>query len=282
MGNGKQFVFGLIMVAAAIAAVPASAATVTWTGGGNDWDYANAANWSALPRGTSWEDTVVFGASATAGKVLVNDLDNPTWGPDNPSHYGITFQTAGWTLSDDGGYHYTDLTDIDSAGAGVNIIENSFNTSSSNDVTWTIGADNTLILEKEMYQKGRNITLNGGGTLEIHTTNGIRGYGTNPGDYGIYVTGATLRITAGSVYAFGTGGSIFISDDAAVLQLKTSEVGAQDLISSNRIIDDYGQGLNITPITIGGEDYVQITAIPEPASIALLAIGGLAMLKSRR
>jgi hypothetical protein len=261
------------------AGVPA--ATITWTGTAGDGDYTNPANWTPrLPRNDNWTDTVVFGASATAGTVHLHKYP-PPWGgsPRSPSIAQVRFETPGWTIRDT----YADFDNIDvirsvAPGVGTNTLDTRFNADSNN--TWTINAGNTLVLAQSFYQRNKNIDLVGGGTL--HVMGKIGGFGSS--GWGLHVQDATLIIDASDPYTFATGGAVYLEAAGAQLHLETDEQGFNNLIGSEIFIAD-GLQLEFTQVdgrTAGIAQDIPVTPVPEPVTAALAVVSGTVLVLRRR
>jgi hypothetical protein len=260
----RKFVLACTVTLAAT--IPtASAAIRTWTGAAGDWDYGNSANWSTtLPANNDHGDDAVFSTGGTPGTVsLITSYSGDT----SVSHRSLQFTTAGWSLD----VNYENLRYINSAGTGTNSILKQVQAFA--DGTWTVASGNTLFLDGGFYERNKVITLVGGGVLRVDSA--IGGFGS--GTWGIHITdNSTLQVDATSPYAGASSGKAYIGDPTGKLVLRTNVAGATSLIGS-RIIDETGLGLEVTDI---GGGYVRVSAIPEPASLAL--IGGLALSCVRR
>lgn len=220
----------------------AQAATRTWTGTAGDGAFATAGNWSGgvAPSNTAYQDTALFNAGAQTVTV-----------PSGRKIHTLTFQTSGWTLSTGS---FADIAVVNSAGTGTNTL---VGLTAAYDATWTIGAGSTVITPS-LYQRNKDITLTGGGTLQINSS--ISGYGGTVGDWGLRVVDGLARINVAAPYTSTCAGAVFIAGPEAVLEIKTTVSNANSLVSSGRIVDSLGDGLAIDDI---GGGFVRIYPLSE-------------------
>ena len=238
--------------------------TPQWTGGA-DGHWENSGNWSAvLPPGPG--STVIFDAAAPRQPILHRD----------EGVAGIEFRTSGWTVT--GGFTLTvGPGGVASAGAGTNTLAADVVLADVLDME--VAALGTLVFEGLLDNSaGLTFTKMGAGVLVID----------GPQEHG---PGACFDILGGTVEmntdASGTG----LMDDAhlwvlvtdAVLNfgcnqhLDTLEIGDGGLV---RLI-----GANVVVVkhlVMNGIDLGATTLTPEPATLALLALGGLAVLRRGR
>lgn len=260
---------GIVLIAVAVTAWSggqAFGATKTWDGSeGTAW--SNGLNWvgDSAPTDSDWGDIARFAETSPANKTPSLTASRKV--------QGILFDNStGWTIGYDGATKVLTLRTISSSGSGTNTATAQLKTYQGN-LTWTVSTGNTLALDGGLYQDGSNrvLTLTGGGTLSV--TGKIDGYSstliTNVAD-------GVLKISGSTPYA--SGGSVHITGETGVLQLQTTVAGATALIGT-KIVDDVGKGLSVTDI---GGGYAQIAVIPEPATLALLTLGGLGVLLRRR
>jgi hypothetical protein len=256
--------FSLSVLLALVCTLPLSAATNrVWTGGGGDGLFTNTANWTGgtVPANNDYGDTAVFGSPATAGTVTLSA---------SRSIHSVSFTSAGWTLT---GSNFSNFTALSSAGIGTNIFDVSFELQYNN-ANWNVSLGNTLLMTKAFYQRDRSFNVAGGGTLAIGTA--ITGFGGTVGAWGMKITDATtVRFDTATPYSTSSAGAVFLNDAGARVQILTS-VSAAELLIGNRIRDGVGSGLLVTDIGGGYVEITSLAAVPEPATLGLLA--GLAFL----
>ncbi len=260
----------VLLMAAGIHA--ASAATVTWTGNGNDNLYTNAANWSGgfeggAPRDSDFRDDLLFGSPATPTTI---ELSSST------SIDDVVFNTAGWEITGSG--QFDNIGKISSAGAGTNI----FSTGTLNlqgSQTWVIGIGNTLRITNQLYIRSSNITLSEPGTLQLDSA--IGGFGGSS-SFGINIGVGTVQAGSANIFTGGisSNASLRFTDASGVLRVPGSTANAQTLIDNNRILNNTGGGT--FQITDLGGGFSQVTIVPEPSALLLGGLGALAFLRRRR
>ncbi|MBL7132690.1 MAG: SBBP repeat-containing protein, partial [Phycisphaerae bacterium] len=126
---------------------------------------------------------------------------------------GADFQTPNWTLGGSGHTLTVGSGGIDSAGAGINAVEP--NVALVDDSTWTIGDENTLVLNGALSGGDHTLTKDGDGTLVL---NGGQDH----------TTGLSLAIDGGTVRL----------GDAQTLVLDSLSIGsALDLTTGNLVVD---------------------------------------------
>lgn len=259
---------GMVVLAAGglMLDAPVQGANIIWTGDANDGLFETGGNWASgnPPANNDWQDTAVFNSTATAGTVTLSS---------NRSIGHIDFQASGWTLT---GSKFTNLGTVKSGGAGTNTFGSNFEL--HNNRTWTIDAGNTLYMSgpgAQVYLRGNNLTVTGGGTLQI--ANGIAGFGS--GAWGIRIGDAVVQMDTASLFAGGASADarFTLTDDNAVFRVKATETQVNSWIGG-RIRNETAHNLVITDI---GDGYMQVS-VPEPASIGLLGISGAALLRRRR
>ncbi len=259
----------LAAAALGLMAASAQAAAITWTGT-TSTDFATGTNWvgNNPPANNDNSDVATFTENSPANKT-----------PTITGGYnlgGLNFDNStGWTLGGTGGT--TLLRSVTSTGVGTNTITQKLKTYqgiSTN--TWTIGAGNILNVSS-IYQDGGSKTLKitGGGTLVV--AGAIDGWSSGSI---LHIDAGTVKIAASNIYLHSsTTGPAWIDSTSSYLQLLTTVSAAQAKITSGNIQDGTGLGLSVTDI---GGGYVQIAAVPEPASLSLLATSALLMLRRRR
>lgn len=164
---------------------------------------------------------------------------------------GLNFLSAGWTLSSGS---FAELTNLSSSGAGTNTL---VGVTAHANATWTINTGNTAVLPS-LYQRDKNITLTGGGTLQLNAS--IGGYSGTVGSWGLHIVNGRARFNTSAPYQAGTAGAVFVNGPDAVLELQTTVAGANSLIGAGRIVDELGDGLVIDDI---GGGYVKVYPVSE-------------------
>ena len=257
-----------VFIAAAITH-GALAATVTWTGDdvGDPTNWAVGANWDTgqPPADDDYSDIAAFTENAAANKT-------PTLAGTREVNRIEFDNSTGWQI---GGSQIA-AKSLSSTGVGTNRI-NSFSGKNST-VQINVGVGNVLEL-RLIYQDngGSNMVLSGGGTLVLETK--INGWSANL-DFSI--SDGLLRVEDDWTYRpIGSDNrKTYLTSEDAVLELQTTVSAAENLITNGQIVDNTGMGgLAVTDM---GNGYVQIAAIPEPASLILLAAGGLLIASRRR
>ncbi len=244
------------------------AANRTWDGEAGDGEFTTALNWSGntVPANNDYGDTAVFNATVTAGTVNLSA---------GRSILGINFQSAGWTLT---GSPFGNLTQLTSAGAGTNTLSMSFEQRYTGN--WTVASGNTLVLANSFYQRSQNVTVDGGGTLQLASA--ITGFGGTVGSWGMNLGDITVRFDTATPYSSASAGAIFMNSADSRLQLLSSVSAAESLIGG-RVRDGVGAGLLVTDIGGGYVEITSLAAIPEPSVAGLFAgLCGLAFVSGRR
>jgi hypothetical protein len=262
------------LLAAAFLGAPAQGATITYWTGAAGTDFATAGNWTnGVPASNDYQyaatlaDTYPPSATAPANKTPAL-ASGRSLGMLNFSN------SIGWSLS---GAQLV-LSTLQSSGNGTNSIANTIKTANKS-VNWSIGAGNEVDLNGGLIQDGSGykVTFTGGGTLKI--TGGIRSAYSS--SHAFYLNEGSLIIDSATPYqadASPTDDILHFNGADSILQLKTTVANAQSQIGT-KIVDDLGQGLSVTDI---GGGFVQITSVPEPASIGLLVMGASMLLTRRR
>ncbi len=247
------------------------AAAITWSGAtGTAWETGTNWGGNVAPAANDYQDIATFSQNSPANKT-------PTLaGSRNVG--GLNFNlSTGWTVGGTGSMTMI-LRSVTSTGVGennVNIKLKTYQTNNPN--TWTIGVGNILNANGGIYQDGSSKTLKitGGGTLVV--PGAIDGYSSGSL---LHIDAGTVKIGSANVYlTSSTAGTAWIDSTTSYLQLKTTVVAAQAKITSGKIQDGTGFGLAVTDL---GNNYVQIAAVPEPASMGLLVLGASLALGHRR
>jgi hypothetical protein len=136
-----------------------------------------------------------------------------------------------------------------------------------------------IVTQLRPWKAGCDMELNVWGNGQVDTgllSVGISDGGTNE----MYATLSDNGVVqAGDIAFYGAGSFLDIQDSAQLLVLSSnySEGDANADITAQNIINTTGEGLAVS--TVG--DYTLITTVPEPATMLLLGIGGLALLRRK-
>jgi hypothetical protein len=164
--------------------------TQVWVGGVND-HWEQSPNWSPdLEPGP--HTPAVFDATSSNQPALHQD----------ESAKGVDFRSAGWTLGGSGYTLNVGSGGIDSAGAGTNTVDPGVLLDA--DSTWTVGGDNTLVLNGALGGGNNRLTKDGTGVLVL---NGGQDRTTG---LSLNTSGGTVRLGGGQVLALDSlafGGS---------------------------------------------------------------------------
>ncbi len=241
------------------------AGNIKWTGLGDGSSFTDGNNWAggSVPANNDYQDDANFGGADPTPTPTTVTLSGSRKIDD------IYFLTAGWTLT---GGSFSDSGRLRSFGAGINTVETGLTQKYGGD--WVVGTGNTLVVGS-YYERDSSINKMGDGLLQF--TNKIGGYSS--GDWGIHIVEGTVRVDADSPYSSG-GGKIWIASEEGALELMTDVSSAESLIGS-RIGNDIGDDANLQVEDIG-DGYVRVTIIPEPASLALLGLGGLCLIRRKK
>jgi len=257
--NTTAICSGVALLAAA-AVSPAAAVNFNWTGAANDGSYTNDANWQggSAPNNADFGPQIRFGNTDPTPETIT--------GPTRDVQT-IEFFTAGWSLD----INFDDFRSITSAGAGTNRIERAAVYPGTRSVS--VAAGNTLEFTNELYMRNNNVNLSGGGTLYL-SGGKLTGYGSPE----MRINDALMRVDASD--PMDPAGTVFLNELTSILELETTNVAAVESLFGGEIQNGYGSG-DLVATQVG--DYVQVAIlIPEPASLALVALGGLVMMPRHR
>lgn len=288
----------------ALGALPARAATYTFTNGGGDNQYTTAANWSGgvVPNTAAGDNAVINNGSAVqytpGGDLVLNggtlEVSNGSFTQVGGNNYIQLGQngTAGTVLVDGGTFNQgTDSASPFNLGPGTG---NLFKITSG-----AVNLDATFVLNPGLTfaQSGGTLNVTAGETQFNSTTNTLSGgmlsttliTGVNVANDRFDISGGTLNLTGANfngIYAGGTSQFINFTPGSngkiTFSSGSTTTTDAQNFINNGVI--EYNSGgtgtlsnFNIT--SSGGVVTVSLVGavVPEPSSVALMALGAVGL-----
>jgi len=254
----------------------ASAQDYNWSGAGDGTTWSQGANWVQAAPPPAGAHAVFLGTGLPTASTLpitigasdVVQFSDSLFGPE----WGQTLNVYG---SVSAGFGLFTIGDMAGAKSTINFYGNSSFTAGDTialgDAWWWPGApnvamnlyDNSQVTTKYLWLGGHLDIY--GGTVTVLNVFGA-GTATGPVFAGGLDTDATRLINIG-------GGKLVLAGDA------TAEVN--DLIARG-ILQGNGLVGNVNVDLLSDPGYTVITAVPEPATLGLLALGGLAGIFARR
>jgi subtilase-type serine protease len=239
-----------------------SAQWLWWTNDATNRSWVDTGNWTAYP--TSGDD-VVIGRDSANGPIIQNGMTG----------YG----------------NWVHLTDTTPGGAVLTVNGGTLNVADHFLVGENWGADHKGTLD--LIDGTVNTTLlmvgggtdgsNGNGTVDI--SGGVinigwmlaiaGGYsGTNGNGTGkVNLTGGTINATGGGGLVMAPKGALDIAGGALVLAGNISNIASYGNVTAYNGVGTFVYSYN------SGSNLTTITAIPEPATLVLLGLGGLLLRK---
>lgn len=270
----KNFVLVAVVVILALVS-NATAATMFWTGLGADDDWDNALNWDDGTHGVpdsstevKMEDFSVNGPVISAGMTAeAYDLKGPAWGISEGT--GTLDITGGsltigndWKVQSDVVNQHAEVT---ISGGSVDVAKNIYVSKNGTGLLDISGGD--------VYFKYLNLGYGSGtGTVNIYgladvvckdlfpvSSAGALNLtgGTLTVDRDIYTSNGSIDITEGKLIAYG------------------------EITSLSNVTAYGGAGVLVFNYEADKAEYTTITAIPEPATIALLGLGMILIRRKR-
>lgn len=247
--------------------VPASLsmADVVWTGAGSDRLWSNTANWDVarVPNATDyWSDI-----TPNAGGPLIDSTVTAVFGTQMDLGYLNTGSTT-----------YLDMTGGTLTGGKLGV--GTYYYSGSSSVMNLSGGDVSLSTSMLVGSRTSGVLNMTGGT--VTAAGGLQisvGIGDNPQSLAsagyVHLDGGTFTASYLLMCASGaSAGSGHLDITEGKLILASTELTHINTYISNGWITGYGDSSKVAVTTVG--DYIEITAVPEPATLGLLVIGGIA------
>lgn len=268
--------------AALVVCITNSASAIStnyWSGAGDGTTWSSPANWQggAVPvAGDTWQIYLGTGfptttpAPITVGASDVVQTSDSIFGPE----WGETLDVYGHVTA---GFACFPIGAIGGPTSTINLygnaVFNALDTFSVGDTWWFPGGPNVAVnvndnsqLSANWIQFGGHLSINGNGTVTVN--NGFNtGTATGPVFTGGLDTDATRLIDIS-----GLGRLILPGDYTA----QVSDWITRGIIEGNGVAGAVSLDLASDP------GHTIVTAVPEPASMALLGLGSLALLLRRR
>ena len=251
----KMFVLGVCVLVLAFAS--SALATQVWDGGGAGDSWSTATNWSGDAVPTSGDD-VYFGdwTTASAGPAVVDGL-----GFGGTVYLGNRVEGGPSYLNVDGGSLALAGNAYMGMGAGSNgtLTVNSGSVSVGGATIIGEAGSGTLVMNGGTLTSTWQVLFgNAGGTGHVQLDGGTMDV------HSLIMTSGTMDITGG------------------LLKMKWDYTPSINAFVAAGLITGYGGSGSVVVEYDTATEYTMVTAVPEPATMMLLGLGGLGLLRRKR
>ncbi|NWK55988.1 PEP-CTERM sorting domain-containing protein [Verrucomicrobiaceae bacterium N1E253] len=278
--NTKATITALAVVSLGISAAQAS--TIAWGGGDGNWNTEGVADagWSGgtSPTMDGTDDAVINGGTVSYDAGALGDL-GAGWGSSHLTLNGgvLTQSTTHWSVFD---------------GSGTfTIAGGTFNSAADRVQIGASGTDTAqfVMTSGSFIHTGSEVAVRGGNTFTVSGGSMSANF-FSLGDFGlatIDVAGGTVRLNDGSSgggFYIGTAGSAINLTAAGVFNIGNTNIAdaTANYLDTDRVVFGMDGNNALLQVVDDGAGGVNISAVPEPTSAALLGLGGVALILRRR